>query len=440
MKNYKRWLLSVGILLTAWTTDAVEYTWKAGSSQSTAFNWQDTANWTTTAESVTTDGEFTLPTLASGVTDLTLSGMALSAGGKITGGTDRQSSFYFVGNSTITGGEISLVGKRLIFGTVGNDPATVNVTGGTLQWRSGNGTLRIGTYWPGASTAGQGKTTVNLSGGAKWTATRGLIGHNRGTGVNSGVLNVSGAGTEIVFQQNASATDVALAVGDNYGTAQGELNISDAGKVVVEQTLRVGCTAAGTIQISSGGVLKVNGTLQNDARGTITLKDGTLKANSVVTNSGKFEFQDGTLDVNTWTGDLTNLGGTLEIPTTFTGNYTQEDGRLYYSFTDTESPVFSASGGILLEDGEIYLNFADGLEIQDSYTLFEGTFSLMEDILVQSNRMGTWNLNRATGMVVYAPPEPSVEVPEPATWGMLVLGCLGWLVQRCRILGKEKNV
>ncbi|MDO4584146.1 MAG: hypothetical protein Q4D62_08595 [Planctomycetia bacterium] len=75
-------------------------------------------------------------------------------------------------------------------------------------------------------------------------------------------------------------------------------------------------------------------------------------------------------------------------------------------------PVFTATDGVFLNDGEIFLNFADSMEVQNSYFLFDGTFSLAEEISVLSNLTGRWNLNYTTGQVTYSSLPPSSEVPE----------------------------
>jgi T5SS/PEP-CTERM-associated repeat protein len=172
--------------------------------------------------------------------------------------------------------------------------------------RGGSGIIRVdgnGSKW-----ANSGNLVVGLSGsgslqvtnGGAFSNKNGYLGYNSGS---RGSATISGAGSSWTNSGN-------LYVGGNASSGGGY----------------------GVLNITSGGLVTVANTLVLYDKGMVNINNGILQADTIDTSKGgtAFNFNGGTLAVNSFTGDLVNNSGTLAVATSNTagitsvnGNYTQ---------------------------------------------------------------------------------------------------------------------
>ena len=169
-------------------------------------------------------------------------------------------------------------------------------------------------------------------------ADREFSGASRG----AGGLSKSGGGRLLLSGDNSYAGETVVSAGTlrvtgklgganariDGPTARVEIAGSDA-KWHVERNLLLGGGNGGLLSVEDGGRVEVDDTLDVSARGHLALLGGTLDVLRLRNNrGGEFDMMGGRLQVGTFQGTLTNLGGTLapgHSPgvTTITGDYEQ---------------------------------------------------------------------------------------------------------------------
>jgi hypothetical protein len=198
--------------------------------------------------------------------------------------------------------------------------------------------------------------------------------------------------------------------------------------------------------LNNTGTLTSTGTLTNDAGGTV---DATT-----ITNNGTFNFTGGTLNVDTFNGELANTGGTLgpgHSPgtTTINGDYSQDASstlliEIEGLIAGTEYDVLNVTGTATL-DGVLDFDLDySGLELGDSFDILSadiisGTFASITD--QQINTEWVWELDYdldLSGTDILTARVTAVPIPEPST-GLLALFGLALLPHRRRNLRRRSN-
>jgi hypothetical protein len=156
------------------------------------------------------------------------------------------------------------------------------------------------------------------------------------------------------------------------------------------------------LNVSADGIVSVGNLLRVWDGGTVNLSGGTLTADNIQhTDGGAFEFTGGTLHVETFTGNLTNSGGTLAPgapvgTTTVTGNYAQNSGALQIELASPSSFDRLVVDGDLTPGGTLSVSLLNGyspaagatFDILNWATL-TGTFSTLQ--LPPLSGSLTWN-------------------------------------------------
>jgi T5SS/PEP-CTERM-associated repeat protein len=163
---------------------------------------------------------------------------------------------------------------------------------------------------------------------------------------------------------------------------------------LVDNDFHVGGSVAGdggtaTLNVSADATVSAGNLLRVWNGGTVNLTGGTLTADSIQHNDGgAFNFTGGTLHVETFTGNLTNSGGTLAPggaspgTTNVTGDYTQSAGTLQIELASPDS--FDK----LIVSGNLSLGGTLSVSLLDAYSPAAGaTF----DILDWTNLTGTFS-------------------------------------------------
>lgn len=232
---------------------------------------------------------------------------------------------------------------------------------------------------------------VFITGGAQATfnADRIDMGVNGGTGT-SGSLTIATGGT-------MTANTVNIATGS---TGSASVFITNAGSSLSlsgTSALNIGGTGSGvgTLILQDGGLLTTGtGATTVNATGSVFLDGGTLRAATIDhTNGGAFNFNSGTLGVETFTGNLNNIGGNLRPggtpgdsdtigTTTINGDYTQQAGgtlALGMKSNGTFDRLvvngeLTLGGALTLTDDEgFFFNIGGHLDLID-WTHLSGTF------------------------------------------------------------------
>lgn len=408
-----------------------------------------------------------------------------------------------IGRNTGSNGVYNLNGGTLIAGVVtkGAGTSTLNIDGGILSVGSifdpinasggptvpnnpnvlggGNGSIDVVNFNVGNAAGSSGNHT--LSGIGTITAVNEIIG-NFGTGtftqtggihtitntlslaastgsvgtynLNGGTLNVGqiirGAGTSAFIWSagtlNLTASDLTVGTGDLLSATlslNANKNLSAPNETVA---------ADGTIN-HAGGANTVANTLTIAANagngGFYNLNGGTLHAaNITVNNGGTFNFNGGTLAVGQFTGNLTNLGGTLAPgnspgTTNIVGNYIQSNaGKFAVEIGGTGMGQFDSLhvSGTASLDGTLKVslfNLGSGLftpHAGDSFDILtaeqlQGSFSLLALAALDPNFK--WEISYLTDAIgttdVVRLSINAVPIP-PAIWlfGSGLIGLFGF--------------
>ena len=232
----------------------------------------------------------------------------------------------------------------------------MNLNNGAI---SGNGTLNNG---GGGILAGRGSISVNFSNAGELSLTGGALAITKAS-INSGVINLGGVNASLTggaitnagIVQGAGSVSAALAnsgtveaiggtllLGGATSNGSGGLMTAGAGtRLVVSQGLT---SNAGTIYLAGGAFDNNSHALSNT--GQIS-GFGTFRASSF-SNTGDLHFTGGTTLVN---GSLTNqAGGTLQVsynPATFTGNVVNQGFIKTTATTVTWTGSFTNNGTYL---------------------------------------------------------------------------------------------
>ncbi|MDO4583549.1 MAG: PEP-CTERM sorting domain-containing protein [Planctomycetia bacterium] len=313
--------------------------------------------------------------------------------------------------------ELTIKGGNFVFDTYGlaiagvnsvkNSGGVVNIEGGTWNFQ-GDSLLSVTAYDAlKPSTAGL-KATLNMSGGN--------ITHTGTGGIEIG----QGGANEAVFH---------LTGGKIHQSSGGSFRINSS-----QGVLNIGKVENGTY--SGNGVWYSYTTLQGNSKGTLNLYSGIFSLAGITGTTTNL--LGGTLRVGTYTGDLTNGGSNIEFSSSYDadfrtigtmdvdGTFFQEKGTLTMdiasltSYDTLSADLFEISGGGLsLVFAEDYLP-----EEETSWALFKSAESAenifaFEEITSNLALPGTWSVG-GDGNVTFTP--GGENVPEPATWVLLVLG------------------
>jgi T5SS/PEP-CTERM-associated repeat protein len=289
-------------------------------------------------------------------------------------------------------------------GFVAGGDGELTITGGGSSVTSGQ-QVQIGQLSAGDLVLSDG-ALLDSKKGTSPTNTSGIIG-TEPTGV--GIATITGAGTRweqdggmnVGFRgmgtmnvQEGAVIHSADGIIARFDVATGTVTVSGANSSwLVDNELHVGGSAAGdggtaTLNVSADASVSVGSLLRVWNGGTVSLTGGTLTADSIQHNDGgAFNFTGGTLHVETFTGNLTNSGGTLAPgaspgTTTIAGNYAQDSGTLQIELASPDN--FDK----LVVNGDLTLGGTLSVLLLDDYSPAAGaTF----DILNWTNLTGTFS-------------------------------------------------
>ncbi|MBS0662514.1 MAG: PEP-CTERM sorting domain-containing protein [Verrucomicrobia bacterium] len=388
-------------------------------------------------------------TIAAGALTFTNSGGTLS-GVTYTGNLVLPGSSYFsfTGNSTFTGSSLTLgdyssvnwsqdatlAGKTLTFGTggyasfnVGNgntvtfDPATalngyMYVYGSTGATITNQGTMTGNVYFYGTTSANlTNQGTINQTSGS------GYFYAPTATNAAGGVINVS-AGASLTFGYYNGETTTNQAGGsitvDGAGSFVYLHGLNNLGTVtaqnggVLQFTGSMPTSYLGNVSLSSGGLARLNNTLDNTAAtltaptgGAYQLYGGTINNGTIGAGALTFTGSGGTLSGVSFTGDLVLPGSTYVTfinGSTFTGaNATIGN----YGELDWNQNGTLAGKTFTMGSGGAY----GALRVNGAYSLvFDSATSLTGDVYLYGNsgasitNQGTINQTNGYGYF-YAP-------------------------------------
>lgn len=337
------------------------------------------------------------------------------------------------------------------FKTIG--PETVN---GGLSLRNGDvatisgGVMDVNRIHVGVL----GRSTLNILEGASVTTKSLDTGYNDIKLEHAGYINMEG-GTLRIGRTGEMQNGVGI-----YRFSGGETVVTDfinAGTRQVTQT--GGDVYVGTLDLRTERTKTVNGATVTMASDSWILSGGKLTANRLVAN-GDFQMSGGTLSVGEFQGNLTNAGGTLEIvslnPITYmseisninsneigktrvTGTYLQEkDGTLKIQIQDGENYDLLQADQFTLNGGDLWVEFlGDSWPTSEtSYTIFENlegglaeVVGAFDRILWEAGDPTQWSF--ADGVLTF---HSANQVPEPASWMLLIFGVSIYLGMKKRRL------
>ena len=212
----------------------------------------------------------------------------------------------------------------------------------------------------------------------------------------------------------------------NRGAARNALNAS----------LSIGGTLQNSGDFFTEGILDAN-VIVNDSTGIFNVFAGEVYANSIINNFGSFFFTGGTLNVDTFNGDLANTGGTLgpgHSPgtTTINGDYSQDASstlliEIEGLIAGAEYDVINVTGTATL-DGvlDFYLDYS-GLVLGDSFDILSaevinGTFASITDQQINTNWIWELDYNLdPSGTDILTARVTAVPIPEPTTLLLAIL-------------------
>jgi T5SS/PEP-CTERM-associated repeat protein len=372
--------------------------------------------------------------------------LTISAGGRVT------NAIGVVGNSAGSNGAVTVTGSgttwthsgQFIVGAEGagtalvEEGATVTAEGVRVGFaEGGDGELTV-TGEGSSITSGQQVQIGQLSTGelvlsdgalldskkgTSPTSTSGIIGTEEGgtgivviTGagtqwVQDGGMNVGFRGTGTMVVENGGLIHSADGIIGRFPQATGTVTVSGANSTwLVDNDMHAGGIAdadggTATLHVAAGGNVSVGNLLRVWDGGTVNLSGGTLTADSIQHNDGgAFNFTGGTLHVVTFTGNLTNGGGTLAPgdptgTTTVVGDYTQSSGALQIELASAGSYDKLVVNGNLTLGGTLSVSLVSGyspaagatFDILD-WTNLTGTFSTLQLPPLAGSLM--WNTNQ----------------------------------------------
>jgi T5SS/PEP-CTERM-associated repeat protein len=242
---------------------------------------------------------------------------------------------------------------------------------------------------------------LGLSGGAGDLQV--LAGGRVGTAAIASIASAAQSNSTVTV----SGANSTLAIGTNLevgpsGTAT--VSVNNAGKVTaVNAVLGANATGIGTINLAGAGSrLDVTGTLTIGASGTgtVNLSGGTLKAAAITRGANStFSFTGGRLETTTYTGSLTQNGGTFAPnglngagATTVSGGYVLNAGTVEVSLGLSSDSQILASGPVTLNGGNLALSLANYVPtLDDDFLIVEGSsvtgrFATVSGVSISPNR------------------------------------------------------
>ena len=350
--------------------------------------------------------------LTSGSLDVNLAntntGKLTASGGNlnVNGGTlslvdgssvDTNVTTVLTGNVDVkTGSELNLNQ-----GDIWNTSSTVSLNGGTLNYNDISNDGKI--------VANSGKLNINS----------GTLNVGSGSSIISAVnthitgdMNISGNGSVLLDGSDTWAGDITMSGGSldyslgsngNLKATGGNLNVS-GGKLTLENNNLVGAgvktTLTGDVDVKSGSELNLNSGDTWNASSTVSLNGGILNY-SDISNSGKIDANSGTLNIKSGTLNVgTDSSIISEVNTHVTGNMNiSGNGSVVLDGEDTWSGDITMSGGSL--DYSLDSNgklIATGGEL----TVSGGKLTIASDSKIESavNAVITGNMDITGGSVV----------------------------------------
>lgn len=375
---------------------------------------------------------------------VTLSDMTLGGGDMISAATKTTLS----GTTTVTdatlnldaneswGDKINLEGGTLNLNSATQGNSKLNATGGTLN--SNNTALTIGTGSQIAENVNAvlngGSLTITADGNVELAGTNDTW--NTKTTLNGGTLTLKGVEQGTSAALNAlsgvlnieEGQEVTIAGGNAVAEAVQTTIKGDSNLIVDGGTVVLNGTGTGADTLESGKVTLESGTLTlkdvetstdfyvDSNGGSLTLNNVVLNnandnvdKNSIVKVEGPLKITDGEVNLNTgdtWTGDITLLGGSLNYEGLKTnGKLVADGGNLSITGGESNTTLNIADGSSIAKavqveiDGNVKINGKTASVILDgdTDTLTSGSIQLTDGYL-EMNDLNTTKVSiQATG-------------------------------------------
>ncbi len=322
---------------------------------------------------------------------------------------------------------------------------------GTVTVQTGSVLLVAGATDIGKSGAA-GLLTVNGAGNAAGSTNFRYGGDLIIGKASDGQLNITNGG----LVEATSGGSGAVFLAETSGVT-GALNINNAGSELDATALTLGgsSSAAGgtaTAALASGGYLNVSSKIKLYGGSTLDVTGGTANVGTTggaITTGTLAVNKDGTLTgAGTIKGNVDNIAGTVtpggSNPGTLTinGSYLQSGGALDILLKGAGTGQFSqldSTGTVALTGGQVIFNFAGGyLPVKGDSVAFLDPPSGVTLQNVQYSYTGAapgflFNVNsNSNGLVFTALNNAVAPIPEPATLGLLAVGCLALVKRRRR--------
>ncbi|MBQ6107000.1 MAG: PEP-CTERM sorting domain-containing protein, partial [Thermoguttaceae bacterium] len=374
----------------------------------------------------------------------------------IKDGDDVQAKIMYLngGKMSVTGGTLSVVSDRLRVGNEGTASNEIVFSGGTTNFKGG---LGVG----GGSTTTAKTNTLTVTGDARVNIGSVFVLH----GYSPSTLTQEGG---VIFNNNTSSGGQFTQIGE--GANEANLILND-GAFYNVTNMYVGRNQGGDhvgkgLLSVDGGQMYLGGTLVIGFSGTadpedryalVELKSGILSATNINfgTKTGELKLEGGTFVAQKVTGDLVNVGSTVEIAAKFTpseenvnalgdgetwyskyqegtagkltvtGTYSQTGGALALDLVSTDSYDVLTAGAFNVTGGSLQINVSDALpdllEGGETFAIFGtdpvGTLDFAT-ITPNFGASSQWILG-ADGVLTYFKAD---QIPEPAAWMLLLLG------------------
>lgn len=360
------------------------------------------------------------------------------------------------GKMSVTGGTLSVVSDRLRVGNEGTASNEIVFSGGTTNFKGG---LGVG----GGSTTTAKTNTLTVTGDARVNMANVFVLH----GYSPTTLTQNGG---VIFNNNTSSGGQFTQIGE--GANEANLNLN-GGAFYNVTNMYVGRNQGGDhagkgLLSVDGGQMYLGGTLiigfsgdgdATDRYGLVEVKSGILSATNITfgTKTGELKLEGGKFVSQKVTGDLVNVGSTVEIAARFTpsqenvnalgagetwyskyqegtvgtlnvtGTYSQTGGALAIDLVSLDSFDVLTVGAFNVTGGDLQINVSDALastlEGGESFAIFgsnpAGTIDFAQ-IVPNFGSANQWSLG-ADGILMYNL-NPSGQVPEPAAWLLLLMG------------------
>ncbi|MBR0190785.1 MAG: PEP-CTERM sorting domain-containing protein [Thermoguttaceae bacterium] len=374
----------------------------------------------------------------------------------IKDGDDVKANIMYLngGKMSVTGGTLTVVSDRLRVGNEGTASNEIVFSGGTTNFQGG---LGVG----GGSTTTAKTHTLTVTDDARVNLESVFVLH----GYSPSTLNQEGG---VIFNDNTSSGAQYTQIGEGGNEANLNLN---GGAFYNVTSMYVGRNQGGNnagkgLLSVDGGQMYIGGTLVIGFSGTadatgrygiVELKSGILSATNINfgTKTGELKLEGGTFVAQKVTGDLVNVGSTVEIAAKFTpseenvnaladgetwyskyqegtvgkltvtGTYTQTGGTLEIDLVGPDSYDVLTVGNFDVTQGDLKLNVSDSLARSlvggERFSVFGANPSgilQFANIIPSFGNSFQWVLEE-DGILTYY---NSNQIPEPAAWLLLLTG------------------